>query len=186
MIKDGKIFGKINIFDFIVIVLAILLIFGAFVFFGLKSSGNSNVQLKEVHYEIVLDDIRKETVEGFSVGDAVFGNTSKKQIGIITSLNAKDATTVMETLDGKLISAPVEDKYDLTITIRGIIKTSEGTDMWLSKEDRLLSGQNITFLTQKNKCYGMVKNVEITHEFGEMTEKFETESEKYYSERIKK
>ena len=186
MIKNGKIFGKINIFDFIVIVLAVLLIFGAFVFFGLKSSGNGNLQLKEATYEIVLSGIRKETADGFKAGEAVFGNTSKKQIGTITSLKTETATEVLETMDGKLIEAPIEDKYDLTITIRAIIKTSEGTDMWLSNEDRLLEGQNITFLTQKNKCYGMVKNVEISHEFGAMTEKFEVESENYYSERIKK
>ena len=185
MIKNGKIFGKINIFDFIVLILVILLLVGAFAFFGLKSlkSGN-NTQLKEITYKIVLEDVRAETVNSFEPGQIIFGNSSKKQIGLITAVESKDAVTVMETLNGKLINAPVEDKYDLTLTMRAVVKTSEGADMWFSSEDRVLDGQHITFITQKNKCYGATKDVTVVNELGSLTEKFEAVSERYYLEGI--
>lgn len=184
MIKNGKIFGKINIFDFIVLILAILLILGGFAFFGIKALSGGSAQntrlLKEMTYQIKLEAVRTETVDSFKAGMPVYEASSKEQIGIITSLETEDATVVMETLNGNVVSAPVEGKYDLTLTIRGLVSQTQNGDCWITDTERLLEGRNFTFITQKNKCQGMVKHVETINDLGALKTKFSAARDEYY------
>lgn len=182
MIKNGKIFGKINIFDFIVLVLFILLVAGGGIFLGLKSIKASQGEnfLREIQYKLTIESVRQETIDSFEPGQPVYTASTKKQIGVITSIETKDSTLVMETLDGNVVTAPVEDKYNLTLTVRSIAKQDVKGDLWLTSNDRLLEGQSLTFLTQKNKCQGAVKNIETTAEHGALTVKFDSARESYY------
>ena len=90
MFKNGKIFGKINVFDFIVIILCILLIFGALTFFGLRLLSDEpliqNRELKEAQYTIVLNEVRIETVNAFNEGSLIYDSDTKVPIGIITGI----------------------------------------------------------------------------------------------------
>lgn len=185
MIKNGKIFGKINIFDFIVLVLALLFVFAILAYMGIgvikDASLTDELILKEANYTITLDSVRKETVDSFEAGMPIYEATDKTQIGIISSIETKDAVVVMETFDGKAVSAPVEGKYDLTLTMRCVVKESANGDLWLTSKDRLLEGRIITFITQKNKCQGAVEDVEITEDLGPLTIKFKSAQENYYN-----
>lgn len=183
--KNAKLFGKINVFDFIVLVLVVLLVVASLGVFGLKSikdARQGRPHKKEITYQISLESIRIESVNSFDTGTAVYSNSSKDKIGVITSIESKNAVKVMETLDGKVVSAPVEDRYNVTLTVRAAAKTEPDGDIWISASDRILEGQNLTFITQKIKCQGTVKNIEIKDDFGEMSGSFASFSEYYYAQ----
>ena len=184
MIKNGKIFGKINIFDFIVLILVILLLIATVGVLGIRSLRdikNGKPHRQEITYQISIESVRIETVNSFEPGGEVYSNSTKERIGVITSVESENAVTVMETLDGKVVSAPVEDRFNMTLTIRAAAKTEPDKDIWISSSDRILAGQNLTFITQKNKCQGMIKNIEFVNDYGEMTGSFNSFSEDYYS-----
>lgn len=180
MIKNGKLFGKINLFDFLVILLAIILVIACVGYFGLKASSGEKPHKMEAHFDFCVEDVRIETVSAFEAGQPIFSNTTKEQIGIISNIACEPATQVMETLDGKLVNAPVENRYNLTLTIRSAIKSYPGKELWINTSEKILDGQYLTFLTQKNKCYGMIKNIEVTNDFGELTSNFASFAAEYY------
>lgn len=187
MVKNGKLFGKINIFDCMILVLLLLLILGFFAYLGIGAiRDNSLLQesaLWEAEYKITLESVRSETVDSFKLGTAVYEADKKTQIGVISNIESEQAHVVMETFDGKAVKAPVEGKYDLTLTIRGVVRKSADGDLWLTTTERLLEGRNLMFLTQINKCQGMVKDIEMTESLGELNIKFSVAAENYYNEK---
>lgn len=190
MIKNGKIFGKINIFDFIVLVLLLLMAFGFFAFTGIDAVKDIELKkedyLKEVNYEIKLESVRMETVDCFEAGTPIYDADRKIQIGIVTSAEAEQAHTIMETFNGKAVKAPIEGKYDLTLKIRAIAYETPEGELWITQTERLLEGRVFTFITQKNRCQGNVKNVEITDDMGLLITTFTSQQEKYYKKNSKK
>lgn len=187
MIKNGKLFGKINIFDCMILVLLLLLILGFFAFSGIGAIKDNSLlresELLESEYKITLESVRSETVDSFKLGTAVYEADKKTQIGVISGIESEQAHVIMETFDGKVVKAPVEGKFDLTLTIRGVVRKSADGDLWITTTQRLLEGKNLMFLTQINKCQGTVKNIEIIENLGELNMKFSVAAENYYSEK---
>ena len=185
MFKDGKIFGKINIFDFIVIILLVLLIFGALTFFGLRLLSDEpliqNRELKEVEYTIVLGEVRTETVNAFNEGSLIYDAETKAPIGIVTEIKTTAATDIKGTFDGKAVNAPIEDRYRVTLTLKAIVSQTNAGDLWLTDRDRLLLGRTVSFINQIASCKGDVGKIEVLNDLGTLSGRFSDARDPYYS-----
>ena len=177
MFKNGKIFGKINVFDFIVIILCVLLIFGALTFFGLRLLSDEpliqNRELKEVEYKIVLNEVRIETVNAFSPETLIYDSDTKVPIGIITGIETTDAKELTGTFDGRAVNMPIEGKYKLTLTLKAIVSETN--------RDRLLLGRTVSFINQIASCRGDVGEISILNDLGTLQGRFSDERASYYS-----
>jgi len=158
MIKNGKLFGKINIFDFIVIVLLILLIFGIFSKFVIFSENEK--QKINITYDILVKSVKQETIDAFSVGQGVYERQNGYYIGEITSIKAEGATDLMETLDGKVIEAPIENRFNLILSVKAEGIQDQNGFVSINK-CKIFDGKDINFDTQKNRCNGTFRNMKI-------------------------
>ncbi len=158
MIKNGKLFGKINVFDFIVIFLAIVLAFGIFSKFVIFSDNEK--QKIDLTYEILVKSVRQETIDAFEIGQGVYEKGSNYYIGEITSVKSEKATDLMETLDGKVIEAPIDNRFNVIISVEAKgIKDQNG--LVSVNKCKIFDGKDINFDTQKNRCYGTFRNMQI-------------------------
>lgn len=162
MVKNGKLFGKINLFDLLVIILAIILALGITAKFSL-TAGDKNREVT-AKYEIEVKSIKKETIEAFSIGDTVSEKGSGSIIGKITKIDYDDAYDLMETPDGKIINAPVENRYHLTVTVEAKNAAKNVNGIVTVEKYKILGGKDITFETQKARCQGTVQNVSVSEE----------------------
>lgn len=109
--------GKFNILDLAVVVIILVLIFGAvYKFRGLDKTSKS-ASMETVTYEMTVESLRNYAFDNLQVGDTVFDYTSGNAIGTITNIEWRDATAPFYTTDGQTIEAPVENRYDAVITI---------------------------------------------------------------------
>lgn len=159
MIKDGKLFGKINLFDLLVIILLLLLALGICAKFLISSKDKA--QEVTATYEIEVKSIRKETINAFEIGNTVVEKGSNSPIGKVTALNYENAYDLMETLDGKVINAPVENRYNLIITIEAENASKDINGVVMVGKYKVLEGKDITFDTQKARCQGTILNLEV-------------------------
>lgn len=185
MFKNGKIFGKINVFDFIVIILCVLLIFGALSFFGLRLLSDEpliqNRELKEVEYTIVLNEVRIETVNAFSPETFIYDSDTKVPIGIITGIETEDAKEIKGTFDGRAVNAPIQGKFKLTLTLKAIVSETNTGDLWLTDRDRLLLGRTVSFINQTASCKGDVGKITILNDLGTLQGRFSDARNSYYA-----
>ena len=185
MFKDAKLFGKINVFDFIVIILCVLLIFGALSFFGLRLLSDEPLvqgrELKEVEYTVALNEVRIETVNAFTPETIIYDSETKVPIGIVTGVETSDAKDIRGTLDGTAVNMPIEGKYKLILTLKAIVSETNTGDLWLTDRNRLLLGRTVYFITQKASCQGTVGKISVLNDLGTLEGSFSVARDSYYS-----
>lgn len=115
--EKGRLFGKINLFDLLVIVLVFALIGGAS--YKLLVA-NKSVTLNESDLTVKLwvEDIKKVTVDVINEGDIVREYDSNKLFGEVIKKEVNPHYEEVKTADGRVVKAPVEGQYDVYVTLK--------------------------------------------------------------------
>lgn len=120
-LKDnkGKGFGKLNMVDFIIILVLLALVGGVYyVFFG--GSDKQVVETSKILYEFEVTNVNKAFVDAITPGDPIRDNIRGNEIGKVVSKASRNATMLNEDLiNGRYVIADVPDMYDVVITIEG-------------------------------------------------------------------
>lgn len=158
MIKNGKLFGKINLFDFAVIILILILVFGiGYKFLALNKEEQQNTVA--ITYDLEIKSVRDLTVNAFRVGDTVYHYKLDEAIGQVTEITPRPATDVMDTLDGTVQDATVEGRFDLTISVSGTAVLQDDGNLMMGKA-KIVEGTEIRASTQLANCTAVIKNVQ--------------------------
>ena len=117
MLKNGKLFGKINLFDAtILLLIIILMIVGTMKFRTFNKAVDANSSGKIV-YTFIINDVRDYTLKSFKSGDSVFDSVTDVYIGKITKIEAQNARVIKSLSNGKMIIAENPNKKDIVLTI---------------------------------------------------------------------
>lgn len=113
----GRLFGKINVVDLLIVLVLILAVGGAYyVFFG----GNEK-QAQEsgtVVYDFEITNVNKDFIDAINPGDPIRDSTRGNYLGNVVSKTFRNATMLNEDLvNGRYVIAEVPDAYDVVITI---------------------------------------------------------------------
>jgi len=119
--EKGRLFGRVNLFDLMVILLILALIGGAsykYLYLDKKVTLNES----DITVTLWIEDIRQVTVDTIKVGDVVREYDSNLVFGKIVKKEVKPHYEQVATADGKIVNSEVEGKYDVYITLecRGI------------------------------------------------------------------
>ena len=111
MFKNGKLFGKINIIDFLAILALIVVIAAAVVFVLRPKDGGDTLIMK----------FRIEEVDGFvaekvHVGDELYDDTNLQNIGIVTDVELSDSISYGQVNDNVYTLTSKEGYYSMIIT----------------------------------------------------------------------
>ena len=157
MIKNGKLFGKINLFDCLVILLVFVLIFAV----GMKVLSHQETVTNTVNatYELKIESVRDVTVNALHKGDNVYHFESNQIIGTIEDIKTVAATDPMNTLDGKAIEAPVENRYDVIITVKTTAVRHDTGNLIVGKV-KLVEGVQFRAATLFANCQAKVQNLQ--------------------------
>jgi len=113
----GRLFGKINIIDLLIVLLVIAIAGGVYlVFFG--GSDKQVVETSKVIYDFEITNVNKDFVDAINMGDFIRDSTRGNELGTVVSKAPRKATMLNEDLiNGRYIIAEVPDAYDVVITI---------------------------------------------------------------------
>ncbi|MBQ7792152.1 MAG: DUF4330 domain-containing protein [Clostridia bacterium] len=158
MIKNGKLFGKINLFDFAVIILILILIFGiGYKFLVINKEEQKNTVT--VTYDLYIESVRDLTVNAFHVGDTVYHYKLDQAIGQVADIQTQPAENPMDTPDGTVVNAPVEGRFDLTVSVTGTAVLQDDGNLMMGKA-KIVEGTEIRASTQLANCTATIKNVQ--------------------------
>lgn len=119
--KKGRIFGRINLID-LVVVIATVLVF-VLAFFVVLRGGKVTLlpEDKEIELTVLVYECHPELVSAFHVGDVVKRKDTQGPMGVIKKIKIEPAVTVTKNYEGKYVIAisPVEKDVYLTLTCKG-------------------------------------------------------------------
>ena len=114
--KDGKLFGKINIIDFAII----LVLIGAviFIFMKLNKSGEIVPAAAQKQYElkVYVAEVESFVTKGMKVGDTLYDDSKNMPLGVITDIAVDDSVDFNPDTTGKLVKSGKEGYNSIEIT----------------------------------------------------------------------
>lgn len=117
LINNGKLFGKINIFDVVICLLVIALVVAGFAKFKIFNKAVDATSSGKVTYTFLIDDVRDYTANAFVSGDVLFDTNTDINIGTITNVELKDAKVMKAIATGKTVFAENPYKKDVILTV---------------------------------------------------------------------
>lgn len=156
--KKGKLFGKINIIDFFVVIIIIVLIAGAYYKFGVSDKTGTTTALQPVTYTVKVNKIRDYVFNNVKEGDTLYDKTSGNAIGTITKIESEPATDVVEMNDGTVVRGQVENRINVIFTVEAQAAVSD-SGYFVDRTYELLVGSNKKFMTKYFECDGSVYEI---------------------------
>lgn len=141
IMENKKIFGKINIFD--IIILLVVLIVAVLLFMFLRNTNETTSTAQEKIYTIKLEKLVAGTSNNIKQGDKIYDNEINSFIGEVVSVEKKDYTKVIENYEtNEYVEAVVEDYENAILEIKVGLNDS-GSDLKTSSDYIIKVGKQV-------------------------------------------
>jgi hypothetical protein len=157
--KNGRLFGKINIIDIAVILVVIAVIAGVFVRFT-GGAGKIVTATRKIEFTVEIDGIRDFTVSALERKGVVTDKRYSVVTGEITDVQTTDAEYDSTRSDGKIVRAPMEDRYTSVVTIVTDGKESD-SGYFDTNNEEIAVGREYTIYSKYVCTTGVIRTVSV-------------------------
>lgn len=157
--ENGRIGGKINIVDLIVVVLLVLVI--AVIGIRVGSDGdkkNSGVDVSSKTYVVFVEGVRDYSVNSFREGDEVYASEDGTFIGNIIKIETRPMVELHDDGTGTIAEYSVDERKNVLLTIETDAETSEGRT-FVNGVFELSRNASIQLKTKYIKCFGRIMEI---------------------------
>ena len=157
MNKNGKIKGKFNVIDMLVILLLIAMTVGIAVRFS--SSVTTAVQSdEEFEYVMKVESVRDFTIKALEKKGKVTDKKSTMDLGEITDVTSEPTMFLSTTAEGKVKYAPQPERFTAYVTIR--TRGKESDNSYITADSNELSvGRNTELYSKYVHTSGTIISV---------------------------
>ena len=113
----GRLFGRISVIDVIVIIVVVVLVVGGLTKFVFLDTAFSSRDTAEVTYKFRIGSVRETNVNLLREGDRLYSYETGAFVGTIIHKEVTPAVITDTVVDGSMVTASVEDRYDVVLTI---------------------------------------------------------------------
>lgn len=156
--NKGRLFGKINIVDLLIVLLIVTAI-GATVYkFGFSAHSDVNESDLKIEYVLKTRGVREFTSNSINPGDEIYDEETDDFIGIVTDVRKEEAMDFITKADGTIEYVPKPERYDVFITVESDARfIGGGYFAGGTKEIGVFS--NISIYSQDFACMTEVQSV---------------------------
>lgn len=127
--ERGFLFGKISVVDILAVLLVAALGFMLYVrFFSGEETGGrvAGTEKTRIEYTLKVTGAKHWHIDALKPGDIVYNGDAGALLGTVKEVRAEPSNTLMNLLDGTVVSVPQEDTYVLYITLESEATSSAG------------------------------------------------------------
>ena len=121
--SKGKLFGKLNIIDLLIIIVVLILALSATKKLD-ETAAKKNTD-KTIVYTVKIQQVRQATVDAlYKETEGIIDFETKKAIGDIVDIEVSKAIEPLELVDGSYTTAQYENKFDMNVTMKLSLESS--------------------------------------------------------------
>jgi hypothetical protein len=126
--EHGRVFGKISVIDFAVVLIVILIGAALYLKYDVLDVSDKTSQSGAITYTVTIYGVRDYTVDAVKPGDLLYdkNNRGGYPIGTITGIQTADAKKASELLDGTIVLGNKVGYQDITLTVTADCTRSDG------------------------------------------------------------
>ncbi len=147
---------KVNVVDIIIVLLLVVCVAGILIRF----SGTKNLSATKIEYTLKLKGVRDYSVKALEKMGNVYDPKLKKQMGTIVDVAVENAVGEAEMADGRNVTAPIPERYDVTLTIQTDGSVGESA-YYSAASNELCVGKTYEMYTKWSSCYGTIERVTV-------------------------
>lgn len=147
---------KVNVVDIIIVLLLVVCVAGILIRF----SGTKNLSATKIEYTLNLKGVRDYSVKALEKMGNVYDPKLKKQMGTIVDVAVENAVGEAEMADGRNVTAPIPERYDVTLTIQTDGSVGESA-YYSAASNELCVGKTYEMYTKWSSCYGTIERVTV-------------------------
>ena len=151
---------KFNIIDVAVLLVVILVIWGASVKFGKYKVKTNESSEETIVYTMEIANVRYYSLQAYQSGDMVFDSLTGVNIGTIQKIEASDAVNYENRQDGKLVKVVNPYKKDIVLYIE-TPGTVENNAYYANKSIELKVNSQKAIETKYVKTTGIISNITV-------------------------
>ena len=153
--ERGRFFGVISVIDVLVVVIVLVLGAAVYMRFFENEQTATAVSNDEFSYQVMLRNVRSMTADAIRVGDSIYDTENGTLLGVVTNIETADAQRQLALEDGTYVMVPVENRYDVTITldVSGLISNGR---YYAARTYELSVNSDISFYTKYLSTSGVV------------------------------
>ncbi|MBI4734123.1 MAG: DUF4330 domain-containing protein [Rubrobacteridae bacterium] len=144
--EKGRIFGRINLIDFTLVLGIVVVAAIALVFLTKQGKVVTVKEDKTIEYTMLVKAIRPEVAGFIKKGDLVKKQLTKNPIGIVKNIDVKQAQILIDTADGKRLTTISLVEVDARVTIE--TKGRTGEDIISTGNEVLRVGDRFNIVTK--------------------------------------
>ncbi len=110
--KNGKLFGKINVIDLLVLVVLV----AAILVVGLRFIGPRGDATETLEMKFYIEEVNDWVADKIQIGDTMYDGTNSMTLGKVTAVEKGKAETWAITEDGRYVVAEREGFCSLVVT----------------------------------------------------------------------
>lgn len=155
--NKGKLFGRISVVDIIIVLAFIAAVAG----FAYKlTAGSNTIVIKSdtpITMELKIEQARQYSVDAVVVGQNLYEEHADL-IGTVTAVRTEPSYALGGNTDGTQTYAPVENRFDIYITVAATGRVSDGS-YYLGGSRQVSRGSNIKLESQTMSCTAKVNSI---------------------------
>lgn len=157
--KNGKLFGKLSIIDFAVILLVIAAAIGVGVrFFG--GTARMVKSDKTFEYVVKVEGVRQYTVDALQKKGKLTDKRYEQEIGEITNVDVEDVEFQSTTADGSIVFVGLPERYTCYVTIRSVGKESDNS-YFAGDDTEISAGRQFAIYSKYVDTTGTIQSVNV-------------------------
>jgi len=159
--EKGRLFGKISVIDFVV-VLGIVVLAAGFVYNRTSQDIRQIIAANTpIYVTFVVENVRDLSFAGIEVGDTFFRQHERIPLGQVVQITQQPAYDIITATDGTASYAPIENRYNMHITILG---TGSITDAGFFVNGTQQMSTGGTMALQSNRFLATVRIYDVSAE----------------------
>lgn len=115
--KKGKLFGKINIVDLIIVIFVCVAAVATVYKFGFSAHKNVNQSDITLEYVLKTSGVRSFTADKITIGDEIYDDETDRFLGTVSKVEKKEALGHLQKADGEIVYTEKPQRYDVYITV---------------------------------------------------------------------
>ncbi len=151
---------KFNIIDAAVLLVIVLVIWGASIKFGKYNVKTDKSSEGTILYTIDITNVRDYSLQAYQSGDTVFDSLTGVNIGTIQKIESADAVSYENREDGKLVKVVNPYKKDIVLYIE-TPGTVENNAYYANKSIELKVNSQKAIETKYVKTTGIISNITV-------------------------
>lgn len=160
--SKGRLFGKLNIIDLIIVVCILVLAFGAVVKFN-KTDATMTTD-RVIEYTMKISSIREASVDALKKNyKGLSESESNRELGDIIDIKIEQAKELTQLADGSYKDVELPDRFDLLVTVR-VIGTQTADNYFAASGKRIINGDTVKFTNKYMETSGLIKSVRVIEE----------------------